>query len=85
MVFQQQDWRNFMVPKALGKGNIFYTRKLFQGDQYDVLDDGDGFMNIYIYMKTFQIVHLEYVQLLYVNYTSHFTLKIKRQIQMINV
>lgn len=49
MVFQQQDWRNFMVPKALGKGNIFYTRKLFQGDQYDVLDDGDGFMNIYIY------------------------------------
>lgn len=48
-VFRQSDWKNFMVAKALGKGNIFYKRKLFQGDQYDVLDDGDGFMNIYIY------------------------------------
>lgn len=59
-----------------GRGEYISHKELFEIDQYGVLEDGAVFINIYIYIHgNCSDCTSEYVQLLYVNDTSHFALK----------
>ena len=69
-----------------GRGEYISHKEPFKADQYGVLDDSAMFINIYIYIYgNCSDCTREYVQLLYVNDTSHFALKNKRWMHIIYV